>query len=374
MQDRMLRPVPIPLKQRWDDFRMAQAPVLTFLVLALTIGWMWSRYVSPSSIIGEVEPIRANIISVVDGTLQELKVDILQPVTNGQELAVLVARDVDVFGAELIGAEADLRVMERRMDVDKTRNLGAYAQLRSTLIEEQMELNQARVRLEEAEAEYERVKRLFEGNIVGRGSGIGGNVGLDAAKRDRDSLRAEVASHEEVTEELEASVERLRAIGLQEVGQADAVIDQAIAAQRERTSRLQRPIVLRSSIDGFVSAISNHPGESVSAGQPILVLSGSKSDRILAWMRQPVTHRPRAGDVLEVRRTAMGQPAFKATVVEVGSQMEPISPTLLPATAAADRTEIGLPMLVKADEILNLIPGEAVQLRLLKSEEERKKN
>ncbi len=366
MQDRTPPLIPIPLKQRWHDFRVAQAPVVMFFVLALTIGWMWSRYIHPATIIGEVEPIRANIISVVDGTLQELKVDMLQSVTNGQELGVLLPRAAEEFAAELIGAEGELRLMKRRMDLDKARNLQAYTRLQSDWLAEQMELDLYRIHLQEAEAEYERVQKLFDEKVVGRGTGLSGNVGLDVAKRDRDSLRAQVASHEKVTSELQASLDRLRGMGPQEVTEVDPGIEEAIAAQRERIRRLQAPVVLRSSIDGFVSAISNHPGESVSAGQPILVVSGQRSDRILAWVRQPVTVRPKAGDILEVRRMSMGQAAFKATVVDVGYQMEPISPTLLPLRTGSDQVEVGLPLLVKANEILNLIPGEAVQLRIVK--------
>lgn len=367
MSDRDLQPIPIPLKRRLHEFRVAQAPALTFLVLAGAIWWMWVRYVHPATIIGEVEPVRAHIISLVAGTLQELKVDILQPVTNGQELAVLTALEADPLNAEIIAIEAELRLMKRRMDLDKTRNLGDYARLRAAWLAEKLELDLVRIRLREAESEYGRVEKLFEKRIVGRGLSLGGNPGLDVARRDRDALRSEVASRERATADLEASLERIRAVGLAEVEAADPGIEEAIRAQRARIDYLQRPVVLRSSIDGFVSAVSNHPGERVSAGVPILVVSGRKSDRILAWVRPPVTVRPRAGDVLEVRGMAMGQAAFKATVVEVGAQMEPISATLLPPSAAVDRVEVGLPLMVKAEEVSSLIPGEAVQLRFLKA-------
>lgn len=374
MPDDTLKPIPTPLKQRWNDLRVVHVPVLTFLILTASICWMWGRYIHPSNIIGEVEPVRANIISVVPGTLQELKVDILQPVTNGQELAVLVALEADQLNAELIAVEAELRLMKRRMDLDKTRNLSAYARLRADWLTERLELDLARIRLQEAEAEYQRVQKLFERQIVSRGVSLNGNTGLDVAKRDRDALRSEIASRERTAADLAASLERLQAIGLMGEDTADPGIEQAIQAQRERIDYLQRPVVLRSSIDGFVSAISNHPGERVSAGDPILVVSGRSSDRILAWIRQPVTLRPRAGDILEVRRMAMGQARFKATVVEVGSQMEPISRTLMPTAGGIDRIEVGLPLLVKADQVFDLIPGEAVQLRFVKSARDEKEN
>src|ERR1035437_2196852 len=126
MQDENLKPIPIPPKQRWREFRVAYLPALMFLLLLLVIGWMWTRYVQPSTIIGEVETVRANVISIAAGTVQELKVDRLQSVTNGQELAVVTLLDPDQINAELGAIEADLRLMKARMDLDKTRNLDAY--------------------------------------------------------------------------------------------------------------------------------------------------------------------------------------------------------------------------------------------------------
>jgi hypothetical protein len=49
------------------------------MALVVLIGWMWKNYVAPATIIGEVETVRAKIISAVAGTVKELKVDRLNP-------------------------------------------------------------------------------------------------------------------------------------------------------------------------------------------------------------------------------------------------------------------------------------------------------
>lgn len=374
MQNQDLRPIPIPLKQRWHDFRVAYVPLLTFLVLVATICWMWMRYVQPGAIIGEVETVRASIISVVSGTLRELKVDRLQAVTNGQELAVLAALDPDQLNAELVAAEAELRLMKARMDLDKGRNLDSLARLRADWLTEQLNLNIARVRLQQAEAEYERVQKLFDTQIVARGVSSRDDTGLDVALRDRDALRSEVASRTTNAADLQASVEHLQATGVVQVNPTDTAVEQAILAQRARIERLQKPVLLRSPVTGFVSAIHHYPGERVAAGDPILVVSGGRTDRIIAWVRLPVTLRPQAGDIVEVRSVAMGQSAFQARVVDVGTQLESISSTLLPASANANRVEVGLPLMVKAEQVLNLIPGEPVQLRVIRPGHNQKAN
>jgi multidrug resistance efflux pump len=368
MQDENLKPIPIPPKQRWREFRVAYLPALMFLLLLLVIGWMWTRYVQPATIIGEVETVRANVISIAAGTVQELKVDRLQSVTNGQELAVVTLLDPDQINAELGAIEADLRLMKARMDLDKTRNLDAYSRLREEFLVEQLNLELARIHLQQAEGEFDRVKKLLDGQIVARGAGVVRNdFGYDVALRDRDALRAEVAAREKTTAELQSTVEQMRTSGIVRLEPTDAAVEQAIAAQRERLQRLQKPVALRSPINGFVSVINHLPGEKVTPGQPILVVSAEKSDRIIAWVRQPVTARPQIGDIVEVRRMTLGQPPFEATVVRVGRQLELINPAAAVSVSAdLQRAEFGLPLIVKVAASLDLIPGEAVQVRILR--------
>jgi multidrug resistance efflux pump len=228
MQPENLKPIPIPPAQRWREFRVVYLPMLTFLVIMGMIVWLWKGYVQPPTIIGEVETVRAKIIAVVDGTVQELKVGRFDSVTNGQELAIVSS-----------------------------------------------------------------VKH--------------------------DSLE-----------------------------------------------RSEKPVVLRSPVQGFVSVINHLPGESVMAGDPIMVVSAEKSDRIIAWVRQPITVRPRIGDIVEVRRGTFGEVPFEGSVVRVGKQLEEISSGAV-QNGTIQRAELGLPLIVRVEtKNVDLIPGEATQLRIVK--------
>lgn len=375
MNEKELTPIPIPRRQRWREFRVAYLPPVTFLVLVAMICWMWVNYVEPSAIIGEVETVRANVVSTVAGTLQELDVDQLESVTNGQVLAVVSSLDPAQLAAELAAAEADLRLMKARMDLDKTRNLNSYGQLRVQLLQEKFDLDVARIRFQQSEQEFERAQKLLDSQLISRGvnGGLSGggllsprnDFGYDVAVRDRDALQAEVGTREKTVAELEGQVKTMEETGVVEVDPVDSAVERAIQAQRERVRQLSKPIVLRSSIDGFVSDINHHPGERITAGSTILVVSGRTSDRILAWVHPPVNRRPQVGDIVEVRRMGLGQATFEGTIVRVGSQLEPVSPMLRTPTANPERIEVGLPLLVKASEALRLIPGEAVQLRVV---------
>src|SRR5438105_383417 len=98
-------PIPIPFKQRVREFRVTYLPIIMFALLLVGIASLWSSYVQPGSIIGEVETIHANVVSTMAGTVVELKTGRLQTVTNGQELAVIRTLEPEQLAAELSAAE-----------------------------------------------------------------------------------------------------------------------------------------------------------------------------------------------------------------------------------------------------------------------------
>jgi multidrug resistance efflux pump len=323
--------------------------------------------VEPAAIVGEVESLRANVLSTEAGTVQELKVDLLQPVKKGEVVAVVRVTDPDVLAAELGVAEADLRLMKARMDLDRTRNLETYSRLRLDLQVEQFSLELARIRLTQAESEFARAEKLLALQIGTRGTTEARNdFGYEVAVRDRDVYRTEVAARERTVSEHQTALHKMEEAGAATIAPVDTVIEQAIQAQRRNLERLQRPIELRSPLDGFVSDVDIREGEKVPAGIPILVVSASTSDRIHAWVRQPITTRPEVGDVVQVRRIAMGERLYEATVVKVGEQLETINPALLLPNRNPERLEVGLPLLVQSPDVRDLIPGEAVQLRWIR--------
>jgi multidrug resistance efflux pump len=379
MPDKNLPLIPIPAKQRWRDFRIRFLPPLAFLALVGIICWMWGQYVEPNAIVGQVETVHANIVSTIGGTMQSLNVDLLEPVTNGQVLAVITGLDPDQLKAELAAAESDLRLLKSRMDIDKTRNLNSYSQLRITLLEEKLSLDVARLGLQQAQQEFERAQKLLDAGLISRGvpDGLSGgglinarnDLGYETAVRNRDTLQSEIATREKTVAELEESVKTLEHTGTIQVTPEDAIVEQDIAAQRERIEQLQKPVILRSPIDGFVNDIKLRPGEKTTAGTTLLVVSGRTSNRIVAWVYPPVTKRPQIGDTVEVNRMGMGGIRFEGTIIRVGSQLEAVGAMLQSPLANPEHIDVGLPLLVKSDEALKLIPGEPVQLRVIRSAE-----
>lgn len=363
--------IPVPFKQRWREFRVAYLPPLTFLALVAGIVWMWGRYVHPANIVGEVESLHASVVSLLPGTVQELKVDRFQKVTNGQEVAVVSVIEPDLLNAELAVVEADLRLQKGRLDLEKQRAADSYNQQRLRLLAEKVALDLARIRLEQADNEFQRVRQLYTNNIIAKGLELAtrsfamqNSLGYDVALRDRDLLQTQIETEAGVVAQMEKDLRQFEAGGVGAVTPTDPLIEAELKAQEQRLLQLNKRVVLKAPLDGFVSLINRRPGEKVTAGSPILVLSPSKSDRIIGWVRQPVRVRPVVGDRVQVRLNRTGQPIADAVVTEVGGQMEPISITALPITTPPNHVEVGLQFMVKAPGGADLIPGEAVEMFL----------
>jgi multidrug resistance efflux pump len=335
--------------------RMAYLPPITFILLLVTIFWMWRSYVHPPALVGEVEAVRADVISTVAGTVMELKVGNLQPVTNGQELAVVSIIEPEVQQAELKAIAADLELMKARMAVDTSRNAQTYEQMRLQLLSDKVQLVIDQTNLNQAEIEFNRAEQLFNSKT------LISEQAFDAAKARRDTLRVTVSARTALVADKEKTLAALDAL---QIPQTDTAISAAMQAQQDRSTQLQKPLVLKAPIDGFVSAINKRPGERITAGLPILVVSGNRADRIIGWVRQPVLVKPFLGDLVEVRTIRSGTHTSQATVTAVGEQLEPISPAALPFSAPARQIEYGLQFLLNVPPGNDLIPGEMVQLIL----------
>jgi multidrug resistance efflux pump len=371
MADQM--PIPIPWRQRWREFRVSHLPLLMFMTLLLGIGILWSRYVHPANIIGEVESLRFPIVSTTAGTVQSMQVALLQRVTNGQVLAVVTIADPQSIQAQLNAVEADLRLLQARMAFDHAQEADSHRRLRLDLMTERINLGLAQIRLRQAEGEFERVEDLFERNLVPKGLNLAsdGNdgrfeYGYDVALRDRDALRTEVQERQRLVTNLEGELAQSRPEGTAPslTDTSDVAIENAIRAQRLVLEQTLKPVILRASLDGFVSGICNRPGDLVVAGAPLLTISAHSNDQIIAWVRPPVIERPKIGDRVLVRRMDVGRVSTTGTVIEVGGQLEPLRPSLQSPGGNAARVEVGLPILVRLTDPGDLIPGEPVQVEL----------
>ena len=366
--------IPTPPAQRWKDFRLQGLPIIAFAVVAATISYMWNRNLAPTTFVGEVEAVQENVASPKPGQLADLSVDQFQSVKAGEVVARVITTDPKVIEASLGVIRAEVELLKTGMDpiLNQHRDAVNYQQLRLGWLVQRVDLAAARVRLQFAESEPQRVARLFAENIVPRGipqqaTGQNGVSGYEVALRDRDALRTEVEERGNVVAEIEQKLRELKVPETWENPQTTSpAISAAIAVQDEKlrlTEAQLNPSILKAPMDGIVSKVLRRSGETVLAGDPIITLSAPRAQRIIGFMRQPLPFEPKVGDPVKVYTRRPHRQVADARIQQVGVQMELVSaPMRIRGFGTA--MERGLPVLLNLPAGLEVHPGELVDLMI----------
>lgn len=132
----------------------------------------------------------------------------------------------------------------------------------------------------------------------------------------------------------------------------------------------KNPIPLTAPIEGVITKIHRFPGDTnavVAAGEPIMTITAPRPDRIIAFLRQPLTFDPKPGMKVTIRPRARSRKTFDATIDKVSPQLAPIRGALLPP--GQTRVELGLPIIIeKIPAELALYAGEIVDLTIYPGE------
>lgn len=355
-------PIPVPPHLQWREFRFKRLPFIFFLVGLFSVVIIWNRYVAAPNVVGEVETISTGVISILPGTLSDLKVEQFAHVTKDQVIGTIHPFDPDTLKASLAATEMELRVLRARMVLDRERNDLSYEQMNMDYLNSRLELAVARVDFQFAESELRRALKLQEQNIAAESE-------VDLARSVHDTKQQEVKELETLVARMEGRLKQLSPTG----NEATDALEKSIAAEEAKILLTEGPITLRAPMDGIVSEIWHRNGEKVMGGVPIVTISSTKAERIMAFVRQPLTIIPKVGDVVHVRTRGSPRKMATAKVLHVGAELRTmISPLLVRGidTMAADATKTdmalqrGLPFVVNLPEGLNLYPGEYVDLRI----------
>ena len=355
--------IPRPLSQRWRDFRFMGLPVLVFLAVFGAILLLWDQSWTSGTFVGEVQSVEAVVSSAQAGMLVDLSVDDFESVTRNQVLAKVQVKSPETAAAEIAAMKSDLEVTRVRMGQDQQRNDLTYQGTRVDLQLRRLELASARIRFQQAESELERLTRLYQDKVLPKGiSQLRNEFGYDVALRDRDLFREEVEQKTRLVADLEQTLERFKTTnGPGRNSAVDAAIDAAIGAQEKLLEATVGSVSLRAPIDGVVKKVLRRSGENIAAGEPLIELGNGKPERIIGFLRQPITARPQVGDVVEVRKRGSKPQVGLAKVAQVGAQLQLFTQPLRVRGFAASM-ERGLPVLLTVPEGLDLYPGEAVDL------------
>jgi multidrug resistance efflux pump len=356
MKNQELPPIPTPIETQWREFRYQYMPFITFLSILAVIVVMWRNYVMPSSLVAQAEPIAVRLISPVPGTLVQLNVERYQDVTKGQIIAVVQSMDSNSLASSLSTIQSDLEMMRARMSLTQTRNEQNYYQEYLLFRTEQAQLEENKVNMLKAQADFLRASNLFVQTTP-----LESQANYDLARYTFLGLCTNVAVNERRLAEKEKMLPLLK-------GTNDTLMSQAVERDVQAkidALRASQMVVLRAPIDGRVSAISNVVGEVVLQGRPIVIITALECTNIIGFARQPLNTTPKVNDLVMVRRQTFKRDVAYARVTQVGTQFEPIVPALLgPSSSTRYGYDVGLPFLVAIPSTMKLSPGEHVDLVL----------
>jgi multidrug resistance efflux pump len=350
-----LPPIPTPLGTRWREFRYQFLPIITFTMVVAVVAVMWRSYVVPPNVLAEVEPITVNVATIKAGTLIRLSVERFQRVTNGQEIGEVLVLETNVLTAGLDVIEDDLEVKRAQYDLLTLRDSMIYERERLAFLREVVDLNINKVNLTRATSNYLRASNLFfiKSPVVSQAQ-------YDQSWADYARCKVEVAETERYLVEKSNALPRLKVNSEKVI----AAVVKDIGAQSNRLQAINQNLVLRAPIDGMISVINHRQGERISSGSTVVTITPLTSDRIIAYVRQPMNLVPKIDEEVQIRKQTFKRETGSGKVVEVGAQLDRIDPALLASQGQNIRVEMGLPFLVKVkpQSKLALAPGERVDL------------
>jgi multidrug resistance efflux pump len=363
MNPEALRPIPTPFSQRLRHARMSVLPSLVFAVTIITLGVLWKKHVAAPSMVGQVEPVVANVSSHLPGVLAGLNVQRFQTVRAGDALGHVITADPKLLDASLAVVRSELEMLRANQDpiVSQQRNAVNFAQLRLDWMAQRVELASSRVELQGAEADFRRFDELFKSKIASE-------TEVDFARTLRDSLREKVNELVKLLAETERDFKSLQPTNVADMMHiSDEPMRAAIAAYDAQLRQVEAelsPVLLRAPTDGVVSAIFFRSGEAVTPGMPIVSIASTHATRIVGYLRPPLLDEPREGMKVEVRTRGLRRETGISQIVKVGAQLE-VLPLVLQNPLKPIGSELGLTVDITLPPNFPARPGELVDVRIL---------
>jgi len=355
-----LKPIRIPLSERWRDARQRIVPAMVFATAVCVIALLWKDYIAAPSMVGQAEPVLAQVSSYKPGVVAEFTVTRFQRVKAGDQVGQVMITDPKILAASLavIQSEIEMLRINLRPIAAQQRTAMDYDQLRLDWMKQRAQLASARVNLQLAEAEYQRMSELFKDKIVSQRV-------YEQAKAAQERLQKEVEEMGKLVTEGEENFKSLQITNTADLAKVtSSPLVAAIAVQEAKLRQTEAelsPIILRAPMDGTVTMIYCRAGEAVTAGQPIASIATLNPVRIVGYMRPPILQEPTAGMKVQVRTRGLRREAGTATIVQVGSQLEAV-PTVLLGPMKLANSELGLPVDISLPTNLKIRPGELVDI------------
>lgn len=333
--------------------RPLKVRIVGLLVLTIVVALLWwlfgpmaDRNKNPGTILatGRIEATEVDISTEVAGKLDALLVDEGDRVGEGQRVAKIedsqFRAEVDRAEAALQSARATLQDLEagaRPQELDRAR----------------AQVTLAKATLELAEADWGRIQRLFEQNVISKNQHDEARTNLEVAesryKAALEELRLLEAGFRE--DQIEAA--------LWQVKQAQAALDLA-------NVRLEKTNII-SPIAGVVLVKDSEEGEVISPGVPILTIADLQDMWVKIYINEADLGRIRLGQSAKVRVDSFPEREFPGTITYISDEAE-FTPKNI--QTLEDRVKLVFAVKVGIDNFGGLLkPGMYADIELEETEE-----
>ena len=350
--------IPTPPGTRWREVRFKYVPLLVFLATGLLIWQFWTNLPPSTGVRGIGEGAVSILASPADGFMQNVTVGNRGRIEAGAPIATVVPFDpraqMDLF-------QAQLQISRLSVEPSLTdRNAVNYEQLRIDALQLKTQQEMAKRNLELAESMLPRHKAAFEEKLITQDI-------YETTLRNRELYRSEVEETSKALKQIQERMEQLRPIA-EASATGTNLIERLLPQLEHQMSAVEtnwNPITLTAPISGEVSFIRQER-EFVRLGEPILTINSDRSDKIVAYLKQPIPFEPEVGMEVEVVTRARKPLRFVTEVAQIGARVEVITNAIafLPVGALVDS---GLPVILPVPPDVQVRPGEIVDVEWRRS-------
>lgn len=304
----------------------AATPAVVWLVAVAGLIVLDTRLPTTGALLGVVDAARSTVSAPIDGRVVACLVGLHQQVEAGQVLARLDDRDVRLrleqatyelerLRADMAREAADLDQQSRtaaaehglEAGVEQRRLASAAEAAQLAALAVRTQLEEARIRVQGAAVEAERL-----GGLVAQG--MVGEPDLVRVRTERDALQKRISELEQLHTEHRARFDtaQQRVAEFAPPGLAILPVDTALAPMRwrlkaqeaslERIALDAQMLDLKAPIRGNIATLTTQAGEWTTSGRALMTIVDPTPRRIVAYAAAPVRGQLAASQAVQVQR------------------------------------------------------------------------
>ena len=352
--------IPTPVSTRWREFRVRFLPIMVVGVCGFFVWKLWTDMPSATAIRGIGEGQVSIIASPHDGFVELVAVPQRGLAKAGEELLTIQPYDP---AARMEMLQSQLQISRLALEPTLTdRNAVNFEQLRIEALRLRGELVTAQANLAMVERVLPRHKLMAEDKLITQDL-------FDATLRNRDVYQGQVKELTSTLAEIESRLKDLSRFSEGEQSSTNSLLSDLLPrfeAQLQAAQTNWNAVTLIAPISGEVNYFRN-VHEFVRAGEQLVMINSDRAERVVAYVKQPMTFDPEVGMPMRVTTRNRNRISFDTYVAQMGARVEVIT-NALAYIAPGAIVDSGLPLILPVPDNVHIRPGEVVDVELLEGE------